>query len=167
MKRDIDTIIELVKEKLPRVDVWQRSVMNPSANNDGVWFFSLPGVEKNIQIESSFGTCPFTVEHDHMTSTRESQTAETVDVAVGMIVSFLECQNASKSEEAFGTIVGMHAGCVVVELDQGNEVLCRSVKRLHRPFGFFTFPVGKRVRIRLHPVAKNKRPLIVEVLDAS
>jgi hypothetical protein len=166
MKRDIDTIIEQVKEKLPLADVWQHWVKNPSVDDDGVWFFSLPDVEKNIQIESSFGTCPFMVEHDDMTSTSEAHTAQTVEEAVGMIVSFLERQHASESEEAFGTIVGVDAGCVVVELDNGDEILCRSVKRMHRPLGFFTVPVGKRVRVRLHPVAKNKRPLILEVLDA-
>lgn len=73
--------------------------------------------------------------------------------------------NASDSKEVFGTIVGVDAGCVVVGLDNGEEVLCRSVKRMHRPLGYFTVPIGKKVRVRLDSVA-NRRPLILEVLNA-
>lgn len=84
-----------------------------------------------------------------------------------MTVSESESHNDPESKEAFGTIVGVEANCVVVDLDDGDEILCRSVKRLHRPLGFYTVPVGRRVRIRMYSVTNNKRPLILEVLDNS
>jgi hypothetical protein len=68
-------------------------------------------------------------------------------------------------EEVVGTIVGTRAGCVVVELENGERLLCRSVRRLHRPLGFHSsIPIGRRARVRIAPVAENRRPLIVEVL---
>lgn len=68
-------------------------------------------------------------------------------------------------EDAIGTIVGLDAGCVLVRLETGDEVLCRGVVRLHRPLGFMTVPYGRRVRIR-HVPGQRKRPWIVAVLDA-
>lgn len=67
-------------------------------------------------------------------------------------------------QEAFGTIIGTDAGCVVVKLEGGNEILCRSVRRMHRPLGFFMVPIGRRARVRLTPNSANHRPLILEVL---
>ena len=56
--KDIDLIIEKVKEHLPKVEVEQLKVKFP-ADDDGIWFFRLPDVKQNIQIESSYGLCPF------------------------------------------------------------------------------------------------------------
>jgi hypothetical protein len=66
-------------------------------------------------------------------------------------------------EEAIGTIVGMKGALVVVQLEDGSEVLCRSVKRLHRPLGFFRLPLGARVCIR-YPQQETKPPLLVRAL---
>ena len=68
--------------------------------------------------------------------------------------------------EVIGTIVGMEAGCIVVQTDDGNRLLCRGVKRLHRVQGFHSVPVGRRARVRLRPVRQDKTPLLVEVLRA-
>ena len=65
--------------------------------------------------------------------------------------------------EAVGTIVGTKGGDVVVRLDNGEELLCRSMRRLHRSLGFYVVPVGRRARIRF-PLNERKLPLIVEVL---
>jgi hypothetical protein len=67
------------------------------------------------------------------------------------------------AEDTIGTIVGVQAGCVVVRLGTGEEILCRSVKRLHRPLGFFTVPFGRRAKIS-YTRGADKTPLLVEVL---
>jgi hypothetical protein len=44
---------------------WTRlSVTHPGADDDGIWFFWLPNRPGGVQIESSFGVCPFLVETD-------------------------------------------------------------------------------------------------------
>jgi hypothetical protein len=68
------------------------------------------------------------------------------------------------TNDTIGTIVGVQAGCVVVQLDTGDQVLCRSVKRLHRPLGFFTVPYGRRAKISYSKGA-DKTPILVKVLD--
>ena len=67
-------------------------VVNPAARaleenvyagcgQDGIWWFWLPDIAKYIQLESSYGTCPFLVEHDDMESTAEAWHAQTVEEA--------------------------------------------------------------------------------------
>jgi hypothetical protein len=89
MGRDIDQIIEKVKQRLPAVNVRQHWVRNPGVDDDGIWWFSLPGIGKDIQIESSWGMCPFKVERDDMRSSSEAETADSVERSVEMIVSYL------------------------------------------------------------------------------
>jgi hypothetical protein len=89
MSRDIDQIIERVKLRLPDVIVRQHWVRDPRKEDDGVWWFCLTGIEKNIQVESSYGVCPFIVEHDDMRSSSEAESTETVEEAVEMIVAYL------------------------------------------------------------------------------
>jgi hypothetical protein len=67
--------------------------------------------------------------------------------------------------EAHGHIVGTKAGCVVVRLDDGQELLCRGMLDLHRKWGFYVIPVGRRVRLSFGPSKKRKTPKIVDVLD--
>jgi hypothetical protein len=67
-------------------------------------------------------------------------------------------------EDTIGTIVGVQSRCVVVKLGTGEEVLCRSVKRLHRPLGFFTVPYGRRAKIS-YTKGTDRMPLLVEVLE--
>lgn len=62
-----------------------------------------------------------------------------------------------------GTIVGSDGGYVIVQLDSGEEVLCRNAKRLHRPLGFLFVPFGRRARIS-YTRGSDKMPLLVEVL---
>ena len=71
--------------------------------------------------------------------------------------------SAPPGEDTIGTIVGLQAGCVVVRLDTGKEVLCRSVTRLHRPLGFFSVPYGRRAKSS-DTRGADKTPLLVEVL---
>jgi hypothetical protein len=71
-------------------------------------------------------------------------------------------QAKSPGEEAEGTIVGVRAGFVIVQLNSGEHVSC-SVKRLHRPFGFFMVPFGRQARIR-YTRGPDRPPLIVEIV---
>ena len=89
MSRDIDQIIERVKDRIPAVKVEQYWVKNPRVDDDGVWWFWLPGMEKNIQLESSYGSCPFMVEHDDMKSSSEAEIAQSIEGAVAKVVSYL------------------------------------------------------------------------------
>lgn len=89
MSRDIDHIINRVEKLLPDVEVWQHQVRNPAVDDDGIWWFALPRVKKNIQAESSSGNCPFMIEHDDMRSASEAEFAHSTDEAIGKIVSYL------------------------------------------------------------------------------
>ncbi len=40
----------------------QPTVSYPGTDDDGVWFFSVPGSDLEVQIESPNGMCPFLVE---------------------------------------------------------------------------------------------------------
>ena len=62
MERDIDRIIATVKERLPTIEVQQFKATHP-ADDDGVWWFYVPGVNADVQIDSSYGQCPFLVDH--------------------------------------------------------------------------------------------------------
>ena len=91
MTRDIEHIIEEVKRRLPSVEFHQLRVKNPQVDDDGIWWFYLPGIDKEIQIESSDGMCPFMVEHDDMRSACEAESARSVGEAVEKVVTYLTC----------------------------------------------------------------------------
>ncbi len=91
MDRDIDHVIALVRERLPSVSVVQWHKKHPG-DDDGIWWFRLPGIERDIQLESSFGTCPFLVENDDMQSTAEQWRAASVEEAARAVVGYLEAQ---------------------------------------------------------------------------
>jgi hypothetical protein len=59
--RDIDKVIERVKAGLPNV-FWEQLKVPHPADDNGLWFFSLPGLKEDVQAESSSGMCPFIVE---------------------------------------------------------------------------------------------------------
>ncbi len=60
--RDIDKIIEAVKKQFPNVGVWQLEVKNPNDDN-GIWYFWLgESTDDEIQVENSYGQCPFLLE---------------------------------------------------------------------------------------------------------
>lgn len=55
--RDIDQIIAAVHRRMPDVHVTQLAAMT-TGDESQVWWFSLPGVEKNVQIECAGGSIP-------------------------------------------------------------------------------------------------------------
>ena len=87
-QRDIDRIIADVQAQLPDVitEQWQKS--NPS-QDDGIWFFSLPDLDSDVQIENSYGNCPFIVETNEQSS-HLALKANTPQEAVGLIVEYLK-----------------------------------------------------------------------------
>jgi hypothetical protein len=85
--RDIDQIIAAVRQEIPEVIVWQLQKTHP-ADDDGIWYFGLPEVSNDVQIENSSGMCPFLVETDEQ-SCHQARTAQTVAQTVQMIVAYL------------------------------------------------------------------------------
>ena len=66
--RDVDQIINRVRNICPAVEIQQLKVRPPGADDDGLWFFNQPGSPFEVQIESSSGMCPFVVETDESDS---------------------------------------------------------------------------------------------------
>jgi hypothetical protein len=86
--RDVDQITERVKERVPDAIVNQLIVSHPG-DDDGLWFFQLPGAKYNIQLESSTGTCPFIMEHDGMKKSSDAVLAHSIDDAVDFVANYL------------------------------------------------------------------------------
>jgi hypothetical protein len=85
MSRDIDEITAGVREQFPLVTVSQLQVKFPGVDDDGIWYFALPGIKADIQIESSSGMCPFIMEHPGMRSSSEAWRANSIREAVTKI----------------------------------------------------------------------------------
>jgi hypothetical protein len=100
---DVDRVIDLVKANLAEVSVVQHHDVWP-ADDEGVWFFRLPKVQNNIQIESSTGMCPFFVEHDGMPSPADGGgwNAASVHQAAKLIVGYLREQAIARGGTAAG-----------------------------------------------------------------
>src|SRR6476469_8350116 len=62
--RDIEQVIQAITETCPTVTVRQLEVLHPGADDDGLWFFTWPGSNFDVQIESPNGMCPFLIESD-------------------------------------------------------------------------------------------------------
>jgi len=87
MARDIDMVIERVRALHPDATVEQLKVTSP-ADDDGLWFFRLPGGRKEIQVESSTGAAPFVVEHDDMRGLEERIRDASVDQTVAAVSAY-------------------------------------------------------------------------------
>lgn len=86
--RDIEAVIEGVRAAIPSVIVVQLDQPHP-ADDNGLWWFRLRGLSRDIQLESSTYDCPFLVEHSDMASTSEAITVHSVPEAVSSVVSYL------------------------------------------------------------------------------
>jgi hypothetical protein len=64
LQRDIDLIIERLTTDIPQIQVDQLKVVHPRADDDGLWFIHIPDHEEEVQLESSYGSCPFLIESD-------------------------------------------------------------------------------------------------------
>ncbi|HZK82971.1 MAG TPA: hypothetical protein VFC46_17945 [Humisphaera sp.] len=95
-ERDIDQITASVRQSLPDVQIDQWIKLSPT-DDDGLWYFRRPGANGEIQLESSSGNCPFTVESDAMKNSTQAVQASTPDAAVKLITQFLtEATSAKK-----------------------------------------------------------------------
>lgn len=95
--KDIEQIIARVREAMPAVRIVQMQKTH-SADDDGLWWFRLPGIKKDIQIESSTYDCPFLIEHDDMNSSEEKIRTESVEVTVGVITDHLKRINDNRTQ---------------------------------------------------------------------
>ncbi|WP_050027518.1 hypothetical protein [Verrucomicrobium sp. BvORR034] len=101
---DIDAVVKVVRSAIPQVEVVQLQVSHPGADDDGLWWFRLPAVARDIQIESSTYNCPFFMEHSDMKSSSEAVIAHTVEQAATFVVSYLrsisdaDCDHFSQKE---------------------------------------------------------------------
>jgi len=89
MKRDIDDIICLLRECFPTLKVVQLEKTHP-ADDDGLWWFRLPGITKDIQVESSTGNCPFMIESDDDLSSDDALIGRSVGEVVEKVSSYLQ-----------------------------------------------------------------------------
>lgn len=73
--RDIDTIISALLDLHPQIKVEQLQVKY-AADDDGLWFFSHPDSRFEVQLESSYGVCPFIFETDEHHNCLEANTCD-------------------------------------------------------------------------------------------
>lgn len=85
MARDVDTIIEQLKGAVPGIQIKQLQVTHP-ADDDGIWFITVPGKSGEVQIESSSGICPFLIESSYNDATHKGATIEEVVTIVRSIL---------------------------------------------------------------------------------
>jgi hypothetical protein len=91
--RAIDQIIAEVRQSLPDMHVTQLEKTH-AGDDDGIWWFSTPAGDSDIQLESATGNCPFLVEtNEH--SSQHARMAYTIEEAVHMIVAYLSAARHS------------------------------------------------------------------------
>lgn len=94
--RDVDRIIEDVRQIFPEIIVEQLKVTHP-ADDDGLWFFHLPENPKDeIQIESPYGNCPFLIENMR---NDERKNGETIEQVVAIICEYFREGRGNISSE--------------------------------------------------------------------
>jgi hypothetical protein len=78
MEHDIEEIIRRVRELIPDVRIVQMRKTHAS-DDDGLWWFRLSGISKDIQIESSSWDCPFLIESDDDQSSAHAKHGHSVE----------------------------------------------------------------------------------------
>jgi hypothetical protein len=63
-KRDIDKLIASLQAKHPLLWVGRLRPKNSGIIGDGLWFFTHPASQSEVQVESSTGQLPFHIESD-------------------------------------------------------------------------------------------------------
>jgi hypothetical protein len=76
--RDIEQVIQAITRICPTVTVRQLEVSHLGADDDGLWFFTRPGSNFEVQIESPNGMCPFLIESDEGDSRFNSNSVQGV-----------------------------------------------------------------------------------------
>ena len=88
--RDVDRIIDLMTQTFPDVSVEQIQVAHPGVDEDGIWFFTRPGLPCEVQLESFNGMCPFTAE---TTENAGSHTIGSVESAFDVLSQLLHLRS--------------------------------------------------------------------------
>jgi hypothetical protein len=88
IQRDIHAIMTAVRSELPGCMITQEAAYLPTTNDDGIWYVRLPCPGKEVQIESTYGMCPFLVEIN-AESGPTARTFTTVEEIVAVIISDL------------------------------------------------------------------------------
>jgi hypothetical protein len=86
MAKDIEIIIERLRVACPAVEVEQLEVRHPSADDDGLWFFSQPNCPFEAQLESPNGMCPFLIETEEHS---KRVTANSVNETISVLTEYL------------------------------------------------------------------------------
>lgn len=86
--RDLDRIVERLKAEMPSCEIDQLQVVHPGGDDNGLWFINVPGQETTVQIESSYGDCPFLIESDFDNQRVEGRTVDEVVGTVKRLLSF-------------------------------------------------------------------------------
>ena len=89
MRHDVEAVIAGVQKIIPEVKIVQMHKTH-EADDDGLWWFRLPDVKEDIQIESSSYNCPFLVEHSSMVSSADAIICPTVEATISTIVAYLQ-----------------------------------------------------------------------------
>src|ERR1051326_4833362 len=97
MTHDIESIIDGVRRQIPEVEVVQMHKTH-EADDDGLWWFRLPGHQRDIQIESSTYDCPFLIEHDDMKSSSEALTGHSIAEVVEIVSRYLLALREERAE---------------------------------------------------------------------
>ena len=87
--RDVEQVLQSITTKCPGVNIRQLQVLHPGNDDDGLWFLDWPGSGFEVQIESSTGMAPFSVEP------RENDArciTETVDETVRVVLKLLHLE---------------------------------------------------------------------------
>ena len=75
MDRDIDVVIEKLQRAFPAIAVEQLRMPHPG-DDDGIWFFTYPGVDDEVQLESPDGQAPFLIESNRAAAAEARTPAE-------------------------------------------------------------------------------------------
>lgn len=95
MERDIDRIVAAVKAKLPDAEFHQHQVTHPG-DDDGVWYFYFPGGDSYVQIDSTYGQCPFLVDDSECMTPLAAKWVDSVEGVTGLIVKFLSAKRITR-----------------------------------------------------------------------
>jgi len=84
--RDVEKIIHEITRAYPAVKVRQLQVSHPGMDDDGIWFFVQPNSDFEVQIESSWGMCPFLIEtHESNARFRSTSIDETIQIVATLL----------------------------------------------------------------------------------
>jgi hypothetical protein len=82
----VKQIIALVRETYPEVKWTRLWVKYQGADDDGIWFFWLAEEKGEVQIESSYGVCPFLIETDKHD---ERLTGDSIEQVANTVIEWL------------------------------------------------------------------------------